>query len=1334
MALMPRFQVLLHAPLYAQLRRQPPEVRSRFGRLVGRLREGAWGGGTSVKKLRGSDHPVFEARLDGADRVLFTLARSASPSGTGLASCLQIWDLVVHDRVSARASRMNFSAEAEFLGYEVIESELIDEPPAHAGATFPDLPASGGHQAGVVDLMGLSVNEFHPPEREDLIGGIRWYILPERLLADEAEWQSLVDQGSEELELKLTADQYAVVRQPGPVLLTGSAGSGKTTIAVHRLAAAACGIGAPSISYITYSRWLLDHAQRLFGDLAACRGVTPERPPDFLTVEDLYRRLVGEGEKLPDELPGFPSFASWYRAVFRRADAALAWEEIRSIVKGACLAPERPMLSQEAYESLGRKRAPLYTGERPRIYEVARRWQEHLTARRLLDEIDLCRLALSRLPKEGVYDVVVCDEAQDLSEVQVELLLRLVRDRGFRGLFLAGDPQQVINPSGFRWAEVRTAIRKRYLEAGRPTPELTRLTRNFRSVRPIVALANELLAIKRERTGRSDEDEAEESAVAGSAPILVDGAEGDLAKAAEGFGPRCAIVTGSEKSRARLQTLLQTTRVFTVPEAKGLEFDVVILWSVCAADPEPWGRLLDPAAQLREDPACRRALHHLYVGVTRARRHLAVYEPEGAQTLWTSPRFARLLDREEPSSLSRLFSRSAGPEEWIREGDYFLARGRHRQAAECFRRAGDSRRETDSLARHHDSAGEWLEAGRLWAAIGEKEKAAVSFEKGEAFAAAARLWEDIGQAERAGRCGAAGLEAARDWSGAAGLWGRLGDWAASARCWGNAGQRSRQLCALAEAGEAAGDHAEAGRRWEEARDWGRAAGAWRRAGREKAASRAEAEGHETEGRWGEAEASWREAGEVQRAMACAARAAESGKRWDAAAVAWEELGRIAEAADAWRRAGRSDRLRKCEIRLDMEARRFIRAAEALEETGELRQAAVAWIEAAETGQQPSKKVSLPLPEAARSAWTKGARPARLAQARRSPSGWRRPKSVRPPEVGPEMDSRTRALACAVTAAEAEGSFDEAEQHWRDLKEPEQALRCRVEGLDQVGRHADAAELLQKKRRFEAAMEMWRKAGDGGRAAACEAEMLERRHRWDEARVIWETIGETKRAARCRALDLHAREEYLLAAQAWEEAGERKLALVLRLSAAQAECDWPRALLLAKEAGRDDIVRRLKGDRAGWMREARVMGARKARREGSASARRAKNLGPGTRGPAARLGPAPAGAPVHDPVQGWLFSEGETERAEAGGPGGSGRATGWRGMDEGKAEGASRLRSAVRSIHEMIRRRPGCTALDLASLSGVPIEQVKPILRTACESGLIHKSGRARGTRYWPVEK
>ena len=35
----------------------------------------------------------------------------------------------------------------------------------------------------------------------------------------------------------------------------------------------------------------------------------------------------------------------------------------------------------------------------------------------------------------------------------MELLLRLVPGRSLGGLFLAGDPQQVINPSGFRSAE-----------------------------------------------------------------------------------------------------------------------------------------------------------------------------------------------------------------------------------------------------------------------------------------------------------------------------------------------------------------------------------------------------------------------------------------------------------------------------------------------------------------------------------------------------------------------------------------------------------------------------------------------------------------------------------------------------------------------------------------------------------------------------------------------------------------------------------------------------------------------------------------------------------------
>src|SRR6185295_14879093 len=208
----------------------------------------------------------------------------------------------------------------------------------------------------------------------------------------------------------------------------------------------------------------------------------------------------------------------------------------------------------------------------------------------------------------------------------------------------------------------------------------------------------------------------------------LDGSPDDVLAAVAGFGPRCAVVVGAPEQRDDLQRRLDTTRVFTIAEAKGLEFDVVVLWGVVAATPAPFRRLLDAQQQLREDAACRRALHHLYVAVTRARRQLAIHEPEDAVPLWTSPRFRARLDRARPDSLERLLVRAAGPEEWIAEAEYFLERGRHRQAAECFRRGGDRRREAESLAMHHEAFGEPESAGRHWLRLDAFARAAACFE------------------------------------------------------------------------------------------------------------------------------------------------------------------------------------------------------------------------------------------------------------------------------------------------------------------------------------------------------------------------------------------------------------------------------------------------------------------------------------------------------------------------------------------------------------------------------------------------------------------------------
>ncbi len=1169
----PRFHVLIHAPLYEAVQRLPASARGRFRRVVAHLAAGRWEGGARVKKLRGVAKPVFEARQDDGDRILFTVGHSASRDGSATPHPhLQLWDLARHDDVSGRAARINPSAEAEFLDFAEIESEAVTEVPPHPAASFAEVQESApGHEPGVVEFM-LHSGPSGPKPREEIAGGVRWYVLPDDLLVDESAWQDLMDRGLGELELKLTAEQYAVVRAPGPVLLSGSAGSGKTTIAVHRLAAASAGSGSARVLYVTYSPWLLDHARRLFADVLACRGHSARADPEFLTVDNLYRTVVAAaGGTIPARVVDFSDFRRWVATAFRGEDAALAWEEIRSIVKGANLEPGRPLLPRGEYEALGRKRAPLFASARGRIHQVARRWQEHLDATRSADEIDLCRAALGAVPRAGCYDHVICDEAQDLAEIQVEFLLRLLRDRSFTGLFLAGDPQQVINPSGFRWAEVRSRIRDRFLDRGRPVPELLSLTRNFRSVRGLVELANEVLAWKRERTGRSDGDEAEESRVAGPAPILVAGEEAELAEAVRGFGPRCAVIAGSAEVRDRLQRDLGTTRVFTVPESKGLEFDVAVLWGLLAADPSPWNRLLDPSLDLREDPSCRRALHHLYVAVTRARRHLAFHEPPGGPPVFAIERFATKLDCEAPASLSRLFVRAASPAEWLREAEYFRDRSRFRQAAECYRRGGDARLETEMLALHHEAMGEHAAAAGRWIELGDAARAARSFEQAGDLSAAARQWRLAGDVERSLGCECAAAEAEKRWRDAAEGWEGLAAWADAARCWSNVGQRPRQARCLALAAEASDRLSDAASLWEESTDWQLASDAWRRAGNPTRAAAAEARFHEAGRRWAEAEEAWTASGDKDGALRCRAEDAKAAGRWEEAARLSEELGQLDEALRAWKRAGRPIEIRRLTARRDLAEGRFLRAAVALEDLSEFETAANAWSRAHAAGQQPSASIPLPLPVAAADAWGPGEKPAKLLRPdggrRRSRYRGLRSKSSRSHREA-VYDSRIRGLACSVRAAEDAGRYAKAAAVWKALGDPGQELRCLVTELERAGRFADLAAVLEKKGRLERAANEWRRAGRSDDAIRCEALLAEKKRDLEAAASLWEKIGESRKAAHARAIARWRNQHYEEAAVLFEAAGETFDAVTARILAAKLRAGLRRCGARARAGGND----------------------------------------------------------------------------------------------------------------------------------------------------------------------
>ena len=892
-----RFPVLLHPDLYRRLRESDKPARAGVWKTLRLLREGRWGGGTRVKRLRGVARPVYEARTDSGDRLLFTLARSPLENDPArMAAHLQVWDWLKHDDVD-RTARRNRFPEAEFLELEAVEQFDIDEPPPHPEATFAEVVATAEDTETVEPLLQF----LFPPEGletgSDEEQGVRWYRLKPDTLADEEEFQRLLDEGGEGLELKLSREQYEVLSSPGPVLLAGSAGSGKTTVSIHRLAA------APSTAlYLSYSPALVEHSRKLYHELAAARGGR-DREPDFFTFAELYRSLAKE-DSTPEMTEAL--FHEWFRKSGKPLDPALVWEELRSILKGACLDLNQPMLDEAAYQELGKKRAPLFVDLRPEIYRVAQRYQQWLADEGRSDRIDLCRRAFAELRKgkSRTWDVVVCDEVQDLTELEVAFVLALSRRPDLSGVLLTGDTQQIIQPSGFRWAEVRRLVSKAGdRKSRRETPEVLRLRRNLRAVRPLVELANALLLLRREVFGRTEEDEPEDAALDGPVPIEVPAAEEAVLAAIEGFGPRCAVLT-TEEEAGRLRARLGTSRVFHVREAKGLEFDVVILWKLLGPDQDLVERFVRGAEGLEREPRFQRLLQHLYVAVTRARRHLAIHEGPEPHPFWSDARFRGRLERETVADLARLFRPTASPAEWEREGDWFLGRGHFRQAAECYRRAGRAERKAEALALAAEEREDWDGALALWTGLLRPDRQAPLLARLGRLAEAAALYREAGQEAEARICEIRLLEARKAWKEAAAAWEGLGRHADAARCWERAGMRRNASAAAARAAEEASEPGRAGELWQEAGDFEAAARGFRAAGEPVRAALALARLHEEAGRWSRAAAAWRLGGDRRNAWRARAEHLERADRPGPAAVYRERLGETERAFDLYARAGR----------------------------------------------------------------------------------------------------------------------------------------------------------------------------------------------------------------------------------------------------------------------------------------------------------------------------------------------------------------------------------------------------------------------------------------------
>ena len=442
-----------------------------------------------------------------------------------------------------------------------------------------------------------------------------------------------------------TSEQLVILQdaQPGFRLIRGAAGSGKTTTALMRLKQLCRAYlrrrdrmqlsGPVRVLVLTFNRTLSGYISQLVS----------EQTGDFteidLTVSTFAKWAVNQcGENR--DVDGWENLI---RATLREAgfgsDSDYFFDEVQYVL-GRFLPQERKNYLE--IERTGRGRAPRVDAvvRRRLLQEVVLSYEEEKTRLGWADWNDIA-LDAAAIPCLG-YDIVVVDEAQDVSANQMRAVLAHLGENHSTTFIM--DAAQRIYPQSFLWRELGIDMRPNLV---------SQLKRNYRNTAAIARLATSLLhGLTAEEDGVvPNPDSCEQE---GELPEVIEGlfsaqieymldrvdrylSEGDTVAVLHPFGRRwfdfvrsalrergfrfCEITRKSEWPTGQEQIALSTFH-----SAKGLEFDHVLMPGL--------NREVTPHGKEEGDGTLESLRRLVAMGIGRARKSVTLgYKSSDASTL-----------------------------------------------------------------------------------------------------------------------------------------------------------------------------------------------------------------------------------------------------------------------------------------------------------------------------------------------------------------------------------------------------------------------------------------------------------------------------------------------------------------------------------------------------------------------------------------------------------------------------------------------------------------------------------------------------------------------------
>ena len=501
--------------------------------------------------------------------------------------------------------------------------------------------ATGG-MPQVPDSVPVGIDPFDHPDAQRRF----------RVMHDWEELEQALDYPWEKWAVFLHPAQRAIVERhfSGPARVSGSAGTGKTIVALHRAVHLARTDPNARVLLTTFSEALANSLRDRLRILVSSEPRLAERV-EVYAIDALAERLYWLNL-------GTPSFASAAQVCSLIEEAAVSvdanrfsqgfmrteWEQV---------VDEWQLETWEAYRDvprLGRRRG-LPESQRHLLWSVFEQVQSSLGERGLITRSQMYAQLAAAFgdARRSPFDFIVVDESQDIGVPQLRFLAALGADRP-NGLFFAGDLGQRIFQQPFSWQALGVEVRGRSRN----------LKINYRTSHQIRKRSDLLLGTEiADADGNTEERSGTISAFNGPEPAIVigqsvDEESKDVANwltdlTSRGLEPHKVSVfvrsieqidraTAAVKSAGLQFTILDDSvrvaegrvSIGTMHLAKGLEFPAVVVMA-CDDETVPLQERIESVTDDSDlEDVYNTERHLLYVACTRARDYLLVTGVEPA--------------------------------------------------------------------------------------------------------------------------------------------------------------------------------------------------------------------------------------------------------------------------------------------------------------------------------------------------------------------------------------------------------------------------------------------------------------------------------------------------------------------------------------------------------------------------------------------------------------------------------------------------------------------------------------------------------------------------------